>query len=340
MSFKIDWELLSDGVQAARVCSFLNAHFSRTTLPPYLGFLRVRDCDFGSVPPDVTIVTMGDPLPEFYEDAMQERLARLADGRAQRLATAGHPGIDPSDPPDSLWSFEDDAVPGMYSAYTSGHGAMGQGVAAGAAPPHLAGAPYPRGENDVQVQLRLSYSGNFRLTLESELVIDQPTPRFIVLPITLRLTGFGFAADALVAYMGDHINFCIQEPPDETSLLQHIHIESEIGEAGRNVLKNVAQIEAFVVTTVRDFVDDFFVFPNYYSLDLLAHDSDERSSDAVAPGRPLHQSAASSSLPSDTGFWRHPMDDHLAEIPSYDHTSHANVEPATMLGMDRHTAPA
>ncbi|RKO96830.1 hypothetical protein CAUPRSCDRAFT_2974, partial [Caulochytrium protostelioides] len=240
MSFKIDWELLSDGVQAARVCSFLNAHFSRTTLPPYLGFLRVRDCDFGSVPPDVTIVTMGDPLPEFYEDAMQERLARLADGRAQRLATAGHPGIDPSDPPDSLWT----------------------------APPHLAGAPYPRGENDVQVQLRLSYSGNFRLTLESELVIDQPTPRFIVLPITLRLTGFGFAADALVAYMGDHINFCIQEPPDETSLLQHIHIESEIGEAGRNVLKNVAQIEAFVVTTVRDFVDDFFVFPNYYSLDL------------------------------------------------------------------------
>lgn len=49
-----------------------------------------------------------------------------------------------------------------------------------------------RRESDAQVELEVVYKGNMRLAMSTELIVNQPTPAFMVLPLTLTLTGFHF----------------------------------------------------------------------------------------------------------------------------------------------------
>jgi hypothetical protein len=47
-------------------------------------------------------------------------------------------------------------------------------------------------ESDVQLEVLVEYNGNFRFSVTTELIVNQPTPAFITLPLTLTLTGFAF----------------------------------------------------------------------------------------------------------------------------------------------------
>lgn len=69
-----------------------------------------------------------------------------------------------------------------------------------------------RKPNDLQVELWIKFNGNMRMTVTTELIINQPTPAFMVLPLTLTLTGFSLEANAVIAYLGDRVNFCFKEP--------------------------------------------------------------------------------------------------------------------------------
>jgi distribution and morphology protein 12 len=45
------------------------------------------------------------------------------------------------------------------------------------------------GRNDqIQVDVLINYEGNLRLTISTELLINQPTPAFLILPIRMRIT--------------------------------------------------------------------------------------------------------------------------------------------------------
>ncbi|KAJ3090036.1 Mitochondrial distribution and morphology protein 12, partial [Quaeritorhiza haematococci] len=81
-----------------------------------------------------------------------------------------------------------------------GSAAAGAGAGAGGHPDH------------VQLELRIHYTGNMKLTIATELIVNQPTPAFMVLPLTVTLSGFGFRGLAIIAYLGDRINFCFKEP--------------------------------------------------------------------------------------------------------------------------------
>ncbi|KAJ2685363.1 Mitochondrial distribution and morphology protein 12 [Coemansia spiralis] len=85
----------------------------------------------------------------------------------------------------------------------------------------------------------------------------------------MHITKIEFAAVAVVAYLSGRVNFCFLEPdPPCTSLLDGFAVRTEIGDAGRHVLKNVEKLESFIADQLRKAIDDEFVFPSYHSFEL------------------------------------------------------------------------
>ena len=141
--------------------------------------------------------------------------------------------------------------------------------------------------SDLQIVLRVSYSGNIRLSLTAEILLDYPMPSFVGIPLKLNITGLSFDGVAVIAYLRKRAHFCFlcQEDAESLldidasgfdrgeydnrqqdkankanrgvdrlgSLLQEIRVESEIGqkEGGKQVLKNVGKVEKFVLEQVR-----------------------------------------------------------------------------------------
>ena len=152
---------------------------------------------------------------------------------------------------------------------------------------------------DVQVVLRIQYSGDIRLSLTAEILLDYPMASFVGIPLKLNITGLSFDGVALIAYLRKRAHFCFlgqeetetligQEiPSQETTsqrydtgtskgserrdklggLLREIRVESEIGqkESGKQVLKNVGKVEKFVLDQVRRIFEDEFVYPSFWT---------------------------------------------------------------------------
>ncbi|KAK5055306.1 hypothetical protein LTR84_013056 [Exophiala bonariae] len=149
-----------------------------------------------------------------------------------------------------------------------------------------------RQPSDVQVVTRVKYSGDVRMTLTAEILLDYPMPSFVGIPLKLAITGMTFDGVAIVALIKKKMHFCFLDPEDAAALLgevpvdirkdkgskdgskatsagllQEIHVESEIGrqEDGKQVLKNVGKVEKFVLEQVRKIFEEEFVFPSYWT---------------------------------------------------------------------------
>ncbi|KAJ3039714.1 Mitochondrial distribution and morphology protein 12 [Rhizophlyctis rosea] len=134
-----------------------------------------------------------------------------------------------------------------------------------------------RRESDAQIELNMDYKGNMRLVINTQLIVNFPTPNFMVLPLTLTLTGFSFQATAVIAHLGDRINFCFRDPGAGESVLHDVSIDSEIGDKNRQVLKNVGRIEKFILEQLRKLIEDYFVFPNSHCISLQPQELDPES---------------------------------------------------------------
>ncbi|CAG8499330.1 16160_t:CDS:2 [Acaulospora morrowiae] len=131
------------------------------------------------------------------------------------------------------------------------------------------GSLTPDEDTDAQLHMSINYKGDMRMTVTTELYMNYPSTMFMSLPIRLTVTGFEFSATAAIAYLKRRINFCFLEPNDpEESLLKEVHIESEIGDKGKQVLKNIGKLERFIVDQLRKFIDEELMFPSCYSIDL------------------------------------------------------------------------
>nr|CAG8505767.1 3276_t:CDS:2 [Entrophospora candida] len=112
-------------------------------------------------------------------------------------------------------------------------------------------------------------AGDMKMTITTELFMNYPSMRFMSLPIRLNVTGFEFSATAVVAFFKNRVNFCFLESKNpEESPLKDVHIESEIGDKEKQVLKNVGKLEKFIVNQLRKLIEEDFVFPSYHSIDL------------------------------------------------------------------------
>lgn len=150
-----------------------------------------------------------------------------------------------------------------------------------------------RQPSDLQVVTRVKYSGDVRMTLTAEILLDYPMPSFVGIPLKLAITGLTFDGFSIVAWIKRKMHFCFLESEDAATLvgenvaadhrrekggkddprsslpgpLREIHVESEIGrqEDGKQVLKNVGKVEKFVLEQVRKIFEEEFVFPSYWT---------------------------------------------------------------------------
>ncbi|KAF2246545.1 mitochondrial distribution and morphology protein 12 [Trematosphaeria pertusa] len=150
---------------------------------------------------------------------------------------------------------------------------------------------------DIQVVAHVQYSGDVKMSLTAEILLDYPMPSFVGIPLKLNISGLTFDGVAILAHIKRRAHFCFLSPEDadalvgsETSLdslhtdpqrqeqqppprprigglLEHIKVESEIGDRGngKQVLKNVGKVESFVLEQVRRIFEDEFVYPSFWT---------------------------------------------------------------------------
>jgi len=128
----------------------------------------------------------------------------------------------------------------------------------------------PRSDTDIQIIAKINYEGNPRAQIHAELDFNYPSSSFISLPIRLTLTGLSFSGLALIASIRNRIHFClldVDEADDDKweHMLKDIRLESEIGERGKGVLKNVGKVERFLLEQGRKIITEEFVFPSFYT---------------------------------------------------------------------------
>lgn len=97
MSIDLNWETLTGGPDGAALAEnirdFIHTKFQSVQLPRFIKSVTVHDFEFGTIPPQVVLKDICDPLPDFYEenataDEMDEDEDE-ADG-----GTDGEPGED------------------------------------------------------------------------------------------------------------------------------------------------------------------------------------------------------------------------------------------------------
>ena len=151
------------------------------------------------------------------------------------------------------------------------------------APPRRMHEPNPQ---DIQVVAHVRYSGDLKLSLTAEILLDYPTPSFVGIPLKLNITGLTFDGVAILASIRKRAHFCFLSPEDADALigreddlkeantpvtvgglLEEIRVESEIGDKdhGGQVLKNVGKVERFVLEQVRRIFEDEFVYPSFWT---------------------------------------------------------------------------
>lgn len=151
--------------------------------------------------------------------------------------------------------------------------------------------------DDIQVVAHVQYSGDIKMSLTAEILLDYPMPSFVGIPLKLNITGLTFDGVAILAYIKKRAHFCFLSPDDADALvgsetgfrglqtdaqgrnpqpvkrpaigglLENIKVESEIGGqgSGKQVLKNVGKVESFVLEQVRRIFEDEFVYPSFWT---------------------------------------------------------------------------
>ncbi|KAL2199045.1 hypothetical protein P885DRAFT_75457 [Corynascus similis CBS 632.67] len=79
MSIDLNWETVTGGPDgqelAERIRDFIHTKFQSVPLPRFIKSVTVHDFQFGTVPPELELKDITDPLPDFYEDHVDSDLA-------------------------------------------------------------------------------------------------------------------------------------------------------------------------------------------------------------------------------------------------------------------------
>ena len=153
---------------------------------------------------------------------------------------------------------------------------------------------HEKNPEDMQVVFHVTYSGDVRLSMTAEVVLDFPMPSFVGIPLKLNITGITFNGVGILAYIKKRAHICFLSPEDAEALvgsdsaamaesnatpdspkqprrvgglLEEIKIESEMGEneEGKQVLKNVGKIEKFILEQVQRIFEEEFVYPSFWT---------------------------------------------------------------------------
>ncbi|KAK0731340.1 hypothetical protein B0H67DRAFT_549124 [Lasiosphaeris hirsuta] len=72
MSIDLNWEAVTGGPDgqelAHKIRDFIHTKFQSVPLPRFIKSVTVHDFEFGSIPPEIKLKDITDPLPDFYEE--------------------------------------------------------------------------------------------------------------------------------------------------------------------------------------------------------------------------------------------------------------------------------
>jgi distribution and morphology protein 12 len=376
MSFQINWHALTGGpegdVLAETIRAFIHDRFQQVELPKLIRSVKVHAFDFGSVPPELELKDVCDPLPDFYgedETGLQSETPSPELHRGVESTTStrnnGHRPTASSEPQDrgrvrpmlntnlptttssmrpplqSLPRAQTPGIPGGTSNMSYFHLPLSASLSGAATPlaavagghfgawpdlhnyqaPSYDDQPSPelrrashahtnstsnaddpdaldgasdnpveeKSVEDVQIVTHIRYSGDIKLSLTAEILLDYPMPSFVGIPVKLNVTGLTFDGVAVLAYIKKKAHFCFLAPEDAEALIgangehaaangagrrgpigglfEEIKVESEIGlkTAGKQSLKNVGRVEKFVLEQVRRIFETEFVYPSFWT---------------------------------------------------------------------------
>jgi distribution and morphology protein 12 len=93
MSIDLNWETVTGGPDgqelADSIRDFIHTKFQSVPLPRFIKSVTVHDFQFGTIPPEIELKDITDPLPDFYEDHVDSDLASDSDGEDDEVAAAG-----------------------------------------------------------------------------------------------------------------------------------------------------------------------------------------------------------------------------------------------------------
>ena len=219
------------------------------------------------------------------------RLRHAASGNSLTLTPQSNP--DPGSRPSSRHQ-QDDERPRSLARSDDAASSQQSYDRAQSSSPHCVREKSPE---DIQVVAHVQYSGNVKMLLTAEILLDYPMPSFVGIPLKLNITGITFDGVAILAYIKKRAHFCFLSPEDADALvgsdngfdglqtdsqgqnphpvqrpkigglLENIRVESEIGGqgSGKQVLKNMGKVESFVLEQVRRIFEDEFVYPSFWT---------------------------------------------------------------------------
>lgn len=137
-------------------------------------------------------------------------------------------------------------------------------------------------EKDLQLYLHIMYKGDIKVGIETTLLLNYPSPKFVSLPLKLNMSGLEINSIAALAYIDRRIHFSFicdadanGDPAtlsgkDRVEIIKDIKIESEIGDREGNgpVLRNVGKIERFLLERLRHLARDELAWPGWITIEI------------------------------------------------------------------------
>lgn len=169
-----------------------------------------------------------------------------------------------------------------------------------------------RETNDLQTMIEIDYEGDLTMEVTVNLLVNYPSAQFITLPIKLHITDLVIHSLAAVAYLkkcifisflcdlndtkseyftkpnegaervanspsagGNFVDYSAPTNHERIDVLKSVKIESEIGELGNNVLRNVGKVERFLVDQLRTIIREEIAWPSWVCFDLNEDEDEE-----------------------------------------------------------------
>ncbi|CDO92996.1 unnamed protein product [Kluyveromyces dobzhanskii CBS 2104] len=170
---------------------------------------------------------------------------------------------------------------------------------------------------DVQLLVELDYKGDMSIELSADLVLNYPSPQFMILPVKLRISDIGMHCLCLFAYLKKQLfisflcdvsdpllednklqvdpsgpNFMGKRALERISLIRNIKIHTELGQQDQgegSVLRSVGKLEEFLVDLFRNLIRKEAAWPSWIDLDFSTADSEAEDPEVEDPENGPHQ---------------------------------------------------
>lgn len=240
MSFVVNWgNVQGDGTLNKQLREWVNHRLAFLELPDFLDNLQVVDFQLGDKPPDITIRDIDKPFKEFYvseDKGENEDHAAAAAAAAPPLpayfpTVSSVPNSRPTSPPPKHFQPPPPHQPFPFRrANTGPTNVMSVGIsgmirdeedsttdllrnmtlnspklAKPQPPPPGLGPPPDEGSMDVQLSTDIKWDSNIYIEIKCDLIVNYPSPKFITLPVRLKITNMQIHTLLVVAHISKHV---------------------------------------------------------------------------------------------------------------------------------------